>query len=259
MFTNTNEAGESVYLQQPIDERYANPVYKTVGNLLGEIANTDAVILDLGCNDGVVNYKEINVPKQNIIGVDLAYDAVSANTSELAIQAEAIELPLRDGQFDAILALDIVEHFPKRYAPAIFEECARVGKPGHRLIVSMPLISAHRLFTVREASGALRHGWPDSGLFDRTHHIFGDARAHKRLFRQNGYRPIRQFETVGMTDAVREIGRGQYIAPTSAPEPDTFGKRLVRHYVDMSSRDTVASRMIGHVLGYQRIYVLERD
>src|SRR5579872_1235395 len=106
----------------------------------------DLTILDIGCGTGAMSEKLA------------AYGAVvSADFSPLALAfsrrrhldrlcaADAMRLPFRDGAFDVIVALDILEHVSDD--AAALREFYRVLKPGGRVIATVPayqsLWSAH--------------------------------------------------------------------------------------------------------------------
>jgi ubiquinone/menaquinone biosynthesis C-methylase UbiE len=122
----------------------------------------DLRILDIGCGTGAMSRKLS------------AYGAVvSADFSPLALDfskrrgltelcaADAMRLPFRDGAFDVIVALDILEHLPDDQAA--LAEFQRVLKPGGRVIATVPayrsLWSAHDVALMhfrRYVSGEVR-------------------------------------------------------------------------------------------------------
>ncbi|MDD5223103.1 MAG: class I SAM-dependent methyltransferase [bacterium] len=103
-------------------------------------------ILDLGCGTG------INLKSFERLGFAVGADSVepalkfcrSRGISRLA-RSEAQALPFKDRGFDAVLALDLIEHV--RDDRRVIAEAARVLRPGGRLLVTVPafpfLFSAH--------------------------------------------------------------------------------------------------------------------
>ena len=97
----------------------------------------DLTILDIGCGTGAMSQKLA------------AYgQVVSADFSPLALEfsrkrgltdlctADAMRLPFREGSFDLIVALDILEHLPDD--EAALKEFQRILKPGGRVIATVP-------------------------------------------------------------------------------------------------------------------------
>jgi SAM-dependent methyltransferase len=77
-----------------------------------------------------------------VVGVDiseeaLAYAAAHYQAPNLRFQpADCLALPFGNGQFDVVVAFEIIEHLPD--APAFLKEAARVLAPGGQLVVSTP-------------------------------------------------------------------------------------------------------------------------
>jgi SAM-dependent methyltransferase len=98
----------------------------------------DARIFDLGCGSGLAARtfeKYGRVVGGDISAAPLAADA-AAGRSRLATRAE--QLPFKDGTFDLVTALDVVEHL-EHDVPAI-REMLRVLRPGGILLITVPAV-----------------------------------------------------------------------------------------------------------------------
>ncbi|WP_268890881.1 class I SAM-dependent methyltransferase [Cognatilysobacter lacus] len=93
-------------------------------------------VLDVGCAD---RWIENELPG-HCAYVGLDHPAIGGATygARPTIFGDATRLPLRDGVFDYVVALEVVEHLPDPYAA--LQEMARVIKPGGGLILSMPFM-----------------------------------------------------------------------------------------------------------------------
>ncbi|GJE58843.1 class I SAM-dependent methyltransferase [Methylobacterium trifolii] len=109
--------------------------------------HADGLVLDCGAGyrstyyENVVNYEIVAYPSTDVLGVGEA-------------------LPFRDGSFDAVLSIAVLEHVRDPFACAA--EIARVLKPGGRLYCGMPFLQPY-------------HGYP--------HHYFNATpQGVRRLF-----------------------------------------------------------------------------
>jgi SAM-dependent methyltransferase len=113
-------------------------------------------VLDVGCGDGARTLA--NLP-DGALGVDvsrrgleLATDAVPAAR---LLQGDMVELPLQGGTADGITAYHAVFHVAREHHPAVYEEFARVLRPGGVLLMTL---SGGRFETVRR-------GWMGGQMF----------------------------------------------------------------------------------------------
>jgi SAM-dependent methyltransferase len=81
-------------------------------------------VLDLGC--GVGHSYELLAPRESV-GVDVAAEALAGQRRETLV-ADMRSLPLPDGSFESVLAVQSIEHVPD--AERALAETARVLRPG---------------------------------------------------------------------------------------------------------------------------------
>ncbi|MFA5883693.1 MAG: class I SAM-dependent methyltransferase [Acidimicrobiia bacterium] len=100
-------------------------------------ATRGARVLDVGCSDGRgsevlsgVGAAGVDIYRPNLA---LARDTDRRTT---VVQADVRALPYRDGAFDVVVALDVVEHFTKPDALALITELERVA--ADRVVLATP-------------------------------------------------------------------------------------------------------------------------
>ena len=121
-------------------------------------------ILDIGCGAG---FSTSLVNKKEIIGLDKNKSALfySRLLGIKVVQGDAILLPFKDGVFDFIFLLDLLEHVEDDRK--VLKEVKRVGKKGGLIIITVPafkkLWSKHdeyhghyRRYSMREITEKLR-------------------------------------------------------------------------------------------------------
>jgi len=94
-------------------------------------------VLDVGCGTGVV-LRDLSA-WATPTGLDMSHLALGfcrQRSLHRLVQGDGSKLPLRDGQFDAIIGLDIFEHIEDDVAA--FAEAYRVLRPGGILVMSVP-------------------------------------------------------------------------------------------------------------------------
>ena len=117
---------------------------------------TDPRVLDVGCGDGARTLA--NLPPGSLgldvarAGLDLATDTVP---DAQLLQADMVSIPLTDGTVDAITAYHAVFHVARDTHDSVYQEFARVLRPGGRLLMTLP---GGRFETVRQ-------GWMGGSMF----------------------------------------------------------------------------------------------
>lgn len=131
-------------------------------------------ILDLGCGTGVVS-RELSQWSEPI-SLDmspLALRFCQERNLTRPVLARSERLPLQDGQVDAVVALDILEHVENDIAA--FAEASRVLRPGGIVILSVP---------------AFRSLWGPHDVALMHHRRYRKAEVKARL-QEAGLEPIR--------------------------------------------------------------------
>jgi ubiquinone/menaquinone biosynthesis C-methylase UbiE len=108
-----------------------------VEQTIGAALPAGARVLDLGCGPGWVSHNLAG--PYRLLGADIEEDAVRLCRSRYAADymvASAFGLPYADGQFDAVIFTEAIEHFvdPR---PAL-AEITRVLRPGGLMLVTTP-------------------------------------------------------------------------------------------------------------------------
>ncbi len=239
-------------------------------------------VLDLGCSDGVGTYGLD--PSFYAVGID--FDGSSVNLANQiahkrgakgegpryeAVEASLTNLPpklvqrLRDTPFDTVVALDVLEHFKRSDAIAILETLRTLLPADHVVIVSMPVVSAFSIETHRELVRIARDRQrPPDGLFDRTHRILRGKSAHRRLFRQAGYRVIDEYQTdhiIGTTGDWNWQSGGSAATHlvTEVARRTESNHRTARYLTQLYSaaqRHPIARKTVEAAFVYQGLYVL---
>jgi SAM-dependent methyltransferase len=112
---------------------------KRVNRLLAGYFAAPRLVLDLGCGSGLT--LELLGDRHRVVATDLREEglraALAADPEAWVVRADAEALPFRDGCFDAVLVLDVLEHVDDRRALA---EARRVLRPGGRIVVTVPAL-----------------------------------------------------------------------------------------------------------------------
>lgn len=95
--------------------------------------------LDAGCGEGFGAAIVRAAGAARVVALD--YDMVAAwhvrtGYGLPAVRANLVTLPFRDAAFDVVLSLQTIEHVWDQ--PAFLAECARVLRPGGRLVLTTP-------------------------------------------------------------------------------------------------------------------------
>lgn len=143
-------------------------------------------VLEIGCAGGATGraLKE-RLPVQSYVGIDISPEAAEVAKDHLdrVIVADiertdlASEHGLNPGEFDLLLALDVLEHL---YDPwDTLAELSRYLKPGGHVVASLPNIQ-----NITILQDLIKGEWQyrDAGILDATHLRFFTREASKEMF-----------------------------------------------------------------------------
>ena len=147
-------------------------------------ATREERVLDVGCGPGYL-CEALRDRGYHVTGIERAGGGPAPGEARgySIVEADLDRgLPAAlDGQFDAIVCADILEHL--RDPLALLRQLRERLAPGGRLIASLPN-SGHLYFRLVVMSG--RFPKRDKGLFDRTHVHFFTWDGWAELFRESG-------------------------------------------------------------------------
>lgn len=83
----------------------------------------------------LLGFRERN-PQATVVGVDLDAETVLATQDQRTVVGDALRLPFRDNEFDAVVAGELLEHVWDGLA--FLHELARVSRPGGAVYVTTP-------------------------------------------------------------------------------------------------------------------------
>jgi SAM-dependent methyltransferase len=100
------------------------------------LAYARGLVLDVGCAD---RWACDRLPAGcDYVGIDYPHTGLELYGARPDCLADAARLPIADGVVDTVLLLDVLEHL--RHPNEALAECARVLRPGGRLLLAVPFL-----------------------------------------------------------------------------------------------------------------------
>lgn len=133
-------------------------------------------VLDLGSADGIL-FERLGDCGPGSLGIDPILPATKKSRQGFALVRGYFpqDVPADAGPFDAIVMLAVLEHFPAdQYAP-LSAGCARLLKPGGRLIITVPAPAVDAILEVLVKLGLVH------GMSLEEHHGY-DVEETPRIF-----------------------------------------------------------------------------
>ena len=127
----------------------------------------DAAIVDVACGNGMLLYLLKDLGYSQITGNDISAQqvALARQATPNVIEGDAIAfLQAHPDAFDAIFALDIIEHFDKEEVLAFLDAAVAALRPGGRLILQTPNADSPMFNTVRYGDFTHENGYTPDGL-----------------------------------------------------------------------------------------------
>lgn len=194
-------------------------------------------LLDVGAADGLLS-RHLTARGWKVTGIEADPAMAAAGTAhcERMLVADLNRgVPPLDGEFDAIVCADVLEHLAD--PPAALAALVRALAAGGDVVISVPNV-AHLWMRLSLLAG--RFDYADRGILDRTHLRFFTRRSLDALLAGAGLSAVRQAATpVPLYQAVPPRWHGRALAAVHALSAST-------------------ARALPRVLGYQFIVQAQR-
>jgi SAM-dependent methyltransferase len=174
-----------------------------------------ASVLEIGCSSGYFT-KALADRGYDVVGIE--YDSEAANAARqlgLKIIYGDIEQPATfrsiSDRFDAVLLMDVLEHL--RDPKGLLRRLLGLLKPSGRLLCTGPNVA---YWAMRKDLLLGRWNYQDTGIMDRTHLHFYNAKTWQELLERAGY-TVEKFQSVeGMIPLEGRLQRMSGLRPLIA-------------------------------------------
>jgi SAM-dependent methyltransferase len=141
--------GGNMAVEANLEETQAERIRET----LGLIPVDTRIIVDVGCNEGLITNAVAATGRYSVLGIDLSRE-VLRHVRAPAACADARELPCRDRGADLVLATELIEHLDDATLMEVLRELVRVTR--RYILVSVPYCQDLTVGLVRCRCGADR-------------------------------------------------------------------------------------------------------
>jgi ubiquinone/menaquinone biosynthesis C-methylase UbiE len=127
-------------------------VIKMLGNIQG------MNVLEVGCGHGLMNAW---IHRENtLVGADFTFEFLTdaRRRGVIPLHADAHTLPLKEGTFDLVLSIEVIQHFPK--SVQFIEDLCRFVRRGGVLLVSGHSVHSFPRYLSRYIQALLKFGFP---------------------------------------------------------------------------------------------------
>lgn len=159
-------------------------------NLLEKVAKNDAIVLDVGCSNGVNGqYLLSKKIARSVDGIELNPDMGEVAKERLSsvyigsVEDDIVSSRLKESHYDYIILGDVLEHLinPDDTIAMLKKKLKSKGK----LIVSLPNVQHVDVFVHVFLKGTFPSN--DRGIFDKTHFHFFTKKDIVKLFDSHGF------------------------------------------------------------------------
>lgn len=155
--------------------------------LVDEVPVGPHVVLEIGCGEGGTGaVLKAEGRASRVVGIELMEDAAeqAKNVLDQVLvgNIEQMDLPFVEGQFDALLLADVMEHLVDPWA--VLRRLMTYLKPGGVVVASLPNVRNWRVLMPLIFLG--KWEYQDAGIMDRTHLRFFTRSGMIKLFCESG-------------------------------------------------------------------------
>ena len=165
--------------------------------LVDEVPVGPHVVLEIGCGEGGTGaVLKAEGRASRVVGIELMEDAAeqAKNVLDQVLvgNIEQMDLPFVEGQFDALLLADVMEHLVDPWA--VLRRLMTYLKPGGVVVASLPNVRNWRVLMPLIFLG--KWEYQDAGIMDRTHLRFFTRSGMIKLFCESGLE-IKKIDPLG--------------------------------------------------------------